>query len=149
MRIVVELLLTQIDHFDVGSAKEVETVMEAIVAAENDAADAGLDDEFGAFDAGFVGDVECGTVGVVAAAGNLGDGVGFGVKNVGLGDVVFFADIFETGGGAVVAVGDDHLVFDDECSNLTALAVGIFSPNGRHTEVPVVEVMIVFHDGGS
>ena len=129
-----------VDDLDAGAAEELDAVVEAVLLVVDDALDAGLDDELGALDAGRGGDVERGTVAVVAAAGELGDGVGLGVENVGLGDVVVvLADVLEAAGGTVVAVADDHLLFDDEGADLTTPAVGVLGPDARHTEVALVE----------
>ena len=132
-----------VDDFDVSPPQEVYAVCEAVVTGVNDAADACLDDELGTFDAGRVGDVERGTFRVVARTGNLGDGVGFGMKHVWLRHaVVVFADIFEAGRRAVVAVADNHLILHDECAHLPSGAIAVFAPNACHAQVAQVEFTV-------
>ena len=123
---LVSLLFVRVDvyKFDIGAAEQFETVFETVFLGIDYALDACLDDELGTFDAGGGGDVEGGAFAAVARPGYLGDGVGFGVEHVGDGQVVVvLAYVLEAGGGAVVAVGDDHLVFYDQCSYLTAFTV--------------------------
>lgn len=113
--------------------------METIASCVYDTSDASLNDKFGAFDARLIGNVERSTIGIVMAACQLGDGIGFRMEDVGFRDIVFFADVFESGWCAIIAVAYDHLVLDDKSSNLTSLAIRIFSPNGGHTKVSAIE----------
>ena len=69
------------------------------------------------------------------------------MKNIGLGYAIFFADVLEATWSAVVAVADDHFVFDDESSHLSTLAVAVLAPNLRHSQVAQVEVAL--KDGAS
>ena len=83
--------------------------------------DARLVDELGALAARRQRDVQRGALGTVAALGQLGDRVGLGMKHVPMGfSFVVFADVGEAARGAVVAVGDDHLVFDNQRADLLA-----------------------------
>ena len=125
------------------AAKELQTVVQPVCLGIYDAFDACLYDEFGAFDAGGGGDVERGAIAGVVGTCQLGDGIGFGMQDVGLGHVaVVFANVFEARGGAIVAIGDDGLVFHDKCTDLTALAVGVLCPNTCHAHVAAVEVVL-------
>ena len=111
-------------QFYAGALEEFQAVGEAILPSVNYALDAGLYDEFGAFDAGRVGDVERSAAGVVARAGNLRYGIGFGVQHIGFGKpVLVLANVLEAGGRAVVAVADNHLVLHDERTHLAARAI--------------------------
>lgn len=113
-----------IAELDAGTAQEFDAVGQPVLLGIYDASDAGLDDEFATLDAGRVGHVERGPVGIVARTGDLGDGIGLGVEDIGLRQsVLVFADVFKTGGGTVITVADDHLVFDDQCTNLAPGAV--------------------------
>ena len=105
--------------------------------------DACLNDEFGTFDAGRGSDIEGGTVAGVVGTCQFGDGVGLGMKHVGLGHVaVVLADIFKTGRGAIVAIGDDGFVLDDKCSHLSAFTVGVLSPNSCHAYITAIEAIL-------
>ena len=128
------------NDFDAGAAKEVDTVGETVLTCIDDSLDATLDDEFGTLDARTVGDVESGTITRIVALGDLGDGISFGMEYVGLGTIVFgLAIVLEACRRAVIAVADDHLFLYDETTYLTALAVGVFGPNGGHTQIAVIE----------
>ena len=122
----------QVLYFNTSSPQKVDAIGEAVVTGIDHTTYAGLYDELGALDAGRIGDVERGALGVVARTSNLGDGVGFGVEDVRLGDAVLFADIFEAGRCAVVAVADDHFVPHDECPYLTAEAITVLAPDASH-----------------
>ena len=127
-------------HGDAGTAQEVGTVRQAVLPAVDNALDACLYDEFGTLYAGRVGDVEGGTVRIVARACNLGDGIGFGMKHIGVGDVVVvLAHVGETAWRTVVAVGYYHLVLHYECAHLPALAVTVLTPDGGHAQIAAVK----------
>ena len=127
-------------HIDVGTAQQVDAVGEAVVLAVYDTADASLDDEFGTLDAGRGGYVDGGTVAVVVAAGELRDGIGLSVEDVGLGDVVVvLADILESARRTVIAVADNHAVFYYQRAYLTTLAIGVLGPNASHLQISLVK----------
>ena len=99
-----------------------------------------LDNELGALDAGGIGHIDRGSLTIVRTAGDLADSVRLGMEHIGLGKAfVIFADILEAYGGAVVSVGDDSLILDDEDAYLPALAVGVFCPDTCHAKVALVE----------
>ena len=128
------------DDFDACATEEIDAIGKTVFTGVDDALDATLDDEFGTLDAGAVGDVESGAIARIVALGNLGDGIGFGMENVGLGTIVFsLAIVLEACGRAIVAVADNHLFLDDETTYLTTLTVGVFGPNGGHTQIAVIE----------
>ena len=102
------------DDFNAGAAKEVDAIGETVLTGIDDALDAALDNELGTLDAGTVGDVECGAIARIVALGDLSDGIGFGMEDVGLGTIVFgLAIILEACGRAVVTIADDHLFLYD------------------------------------
>ena len=104
-----------------------------------------LNNQLGTLDAGRCGDVECCSVAVVGTFCHLGDGVGLGVQNIGLGFAhIILADVLKTRGGSVVAVRDYHLVLDDERTHLTTYAVGVLGPDARHTQVAAVKLSLFF-----
>ena len=116
--------------FDTDPAQQVESLFGAVIVAVNHPSDTGLNNQFRTFDTRGGGDVERRAVAVVGRLGNLRDGVGLGVEHIGFGvALVVLADVFETRRRAVVAVRDDHLVFDDQRPDLAAHAVGVFSPD--------------------
>ena len=128
------------DDFDASTAEEIDAIGETVLTGVDDALDTTLDDELGTLDARAVGDVEGSTIARIVALGDLGDGIGFGMEDVGLGAIVFgLAIVLEACGRAVVAIADDHLFLDDETTYLTTLAVGVFGPNGGHAEIAVIE----------
>ena len=90
-------------------------------------------------------DVERRAVAVVGAFGDLRDGVRFGMEYVGFGlAVLVLADILEARGRAVVTVGNDHLVLDDQRPDLAPYAVRIFSPDAGHAQVTHVQLALFF-----
>ena len=138
------------DDFNAGAAKEVDAVGKTVLTSVDDALDAALDNDFGTLDARTVGDVECGAIARIVALGDLSDGVGFGMENVGLGAIVFgLAIVLEACRRAVIAVADDHLFLYDETTYLTALAIGVFGPNGGHTQIAVIEKFLFGGHGRS
>lgn len=138
------------DDFNAGAAKEVDAVGETVLTGVDDTLDATLDDEFGTLDAWAIGDVESGAIARIVALGNLGNGIGFGMEYVGLGAVVFgLAIVLEACRRAVIAVADDHLFLYDETTYLTALAIGVFGPNGGHTQIAVIEKFLFGGHGRS
>ena len=55
---------------------------------------------------------------------HFGDGVSFGMQYIGFSVVfVILTHILKSYGRTIVSVGDNHLVLDDECSHLAALAI--------------------------
>ena len=65
------------------------------------------------------------------------------MQDIGFGLTRFvLADILEAGRRAVVAVRDDHLVFDDQRPDLAAHAVGVFRPDACHAQVAHVELVL-------
>ena len=131
-------------HFNVGSFQQVYAFGEAIFVGINHALDASLNDELGTFYAWRVGDVERGAIAVVAASGQLGYGVGFGVKDIRLCDVVLvFTHVLKAARRAVLAIADNHLVLDHQCAHLTAFAVAVLCPYTGHTQVALVEEFLL------
>ena len=138
------------DDFNAGAAKEVDAVGETVLTCIDDALDATLDDEFGTLDAWAIGDVEGSAIARIVALGDLGDGIGFCMEDVGLGAIVFgLAIVLEACRRAVIAVADDHLFLYDETTYLTALAIGVFGPNGGHTQIAVIEKFLFGGHGRS
>lgn len=110
--------------FDADPAQQVESLFGAVIVAVNHPSDTGLNNQFRTFDTRGGGDVERRAVAVVGAFGDLRDGVRFGMEYVGFGlAVLVLADILEARGRAVVTVGNDHLVLDDQRPDLAAYAV--------------------------
>lgn len=136
-------------EFDTGPLEQVEAVGDAIKLVEDHSADAGLDDELGALQAGGGGDVEGGTFGGIVGTRHLCDRVGLGMEHIGLGEAVgILAHIFKAGRGAVVAVGDNHGVLHQQGTHFAPLAIGVLGPNGGHAQIaPVDSVLFVvlFH----
>lgn len=138
------------DDFDAGTAKEVDAVGETVLTCIDDTLDATLDDEFGTLDAWAIGDVEGSAITRIVALGDLGDGICFGMEDVGLGAIVFgLAIVFEACRRAVIAIAYDHLFLYDEATYLTALAVGVFGPNGGHTQIAVIKKFLFGGHGRS
>ena len=61
-----DLLFGKMQNFDLGTPQQFQTGVQSVFSHIDYTANAGLNDEFCALDAGFVGDIECGAVGVVA-----------------------------------------------------------------------------------
>jgi hypothetical protein len=138
------------DDFNAGATKEIDAVGETVLTCIDNTLDATLDDEFGTLDAWTIGDVEGSAITRIVALGDLGDGIGFGMEYVGLGAVVFgLAIVLEACRRAVIAVADDHLFLYDETTYLTALAIGVFGPNGGHTQIAVIEKFLFGGHGRS
>ena len=135
----------QVDDLDARAAQQVHAVMHPVVFTENDACDAGLDDEFAALHAGRCRDIERCTLAAVVAPGHFGDGVGLGMQHVGLGVVgILLTHVLKPRRRAVVTVADDHLVLDQQRAHLTAAALGILGPDLRHAQVSGVEQHLFF-----
>ena len=80
-------------------AQQVESLFGAVIVAVNHPSDTGLNNQFRTFDTRGGGDVERRAVAVVGAFGHLGNGVGFGVQDIGFGLTRFvLADILEAAG---------------------------------------------------
>lgn len=136
--------------FNAGPFQQVGAVCQAVLPGIDDLLDTGLDDQFGAFDAGRIRDVHGRSFAVVVGAGNFGDRIGFGMENVGLGEIILiFAHVFESGRGAVVTVRNDHFVLDDQGAYLSSLAVTVFCPYIGHPQIAEVQfflfVFLAFH----
>ena len=66
------------------------------------------------------------------------------MQDVRLGDIVLIlAYILKSTGRAIVSIADDHLVLDDQCPHLAALAITILSPDTCHSEVSVVKLSLL------
>ena len=99
-----------------------------------------LDNELSALNAWGIGHVDSCPRAIVGTAGELCDSVGFGVQDIALGQpILVFADVLKAYGCAIISIGDDALVFDDEGTYLPTLAIGVLSPDASHAEIPLVE----------
>lgn len=126
--------------FDTCPAEQLYTVGDTIELVEYHTADSGLDNQLGTFDTRGGCDIERGAVAGIVAPGDLCDGVGLGMQDVRLGDAVLvLAYVLETGGGAVVTVGNNHLILDDYGPDLAALTIRILGPNSGHAQIALVE----------
>ena len=133
-------LLVYLFNFDSGTFEQVDAVGEPVFVPIHHAFDAGLDDQFGAFQTGRGRNIQGAAFAAVARFGHLGDGVGLGMEDIGLGDAVLvFADVLEAGRRTIVSVRDNHPVFDDEGAYLAAFAVGILGPDSGHFQVSGIE----------
>ena len=103
--LIFAVTLPQVDHLDACAAQQVNTVVHAVILAEHHAPDAGLDDEFAALHAGRGGDIQGRAVAAVVAARHLGDGVGLGMQDIGLGMVgVFLTHVLKPSRCTVIAI---------------------------------------------
>lgn len=134
-------------YLDARAFKQFKAVGDTVKLIEHHPTYSALYDKLRAFKAGGCRDVESGAGRRIVACRNLGDGVGFGVEHVGLGDTVgILTHVFKAGGGAVEAVGYYHAVFDYQCSHLPAAAVGVFGPDAGHAQIaPVESVLLDVH----
>src|SRR5690554_21404 len=138
------LTLRNLEHFNTGSAEQLNAVLYPVGLTKNHTNDAGLNDQLGTFDARRRGNVEGSPIAAVVAAGNLGYGIGFGVQDIGLGHIVcVFAHVFEAGGRSVVPVADDHLAFYQQGPNLAALTIGVLGPNGGHGQIALIQQVLL------
>ncbi len=127
-------------HLYAGTLEQFHAVCDTVHADKHHAFYARLYYELGTFDTRRVRDIQRRAVTVVVRACQFRYGVGLGVQDIGLRDVVLvLADILETGWRAVVSVGDYALVFHYKASYLPSLAIGILRPNLRHAEVSLVK----------
>lgn len=121
-------------YFYVALLKHLFGEVVRVVAVVDDFFDAGVDEHFGADDAGCVGAVEDGVFDGDAEDGGLYDGVLFGVEaaadfvSLALGYVHLFAEaadffaVFESFGCAVVAGAEDVFVFDEDGADFASEA---------------------------
>ena len=106
-----------------------------------------LDDELGALNAGGGSDIDRRSGAVVGATGYLRDGIGLGVQYILLGQPrLVLTDVLEADGRTVIAIGDDALIFDDECTHLPSLAVGVLRPDASHAQIALVEGKLLLVD---
>ena len=131
-------VLPQVDDLDAGTAQQVHAVVHTVVLTEHDATDACLDDEFATLHAGRCGDIERRSVAAVVAAGNLGDGVGLGMQDIGLGPLpaLFLLLVLPARRRAVLAVASVPSAPAQQRAYLSTFTIGIFGPNLRHAQVP-------------
>ena len=65
------------------------------------------------------------------------------MQNVWFCQVVFiFTYILESGRCSILSVGDNHFVFDDQRSYLTALAIRVFRPDACHAYITLVQFQL-------
>ena len=137
------LFALHINHLDASSFQQVDAVGQSVFLTIDHTLDTGLDDEFGTFYARRGRDIERRAVAIVGAAGEFGDGIGFGVKYIGLGNVVLVLTyILKSARSTVIAVADDHFVFHHEGAHLPSLAVAVFCPYLRHAQVALVKLSL-------
>ena len=120
---------------------------EAVFLAINHTLDTSLDDKLGTLDAWRSGNVDGGAIAVVIATRQFSNGIGLGMKHVRLGYVVVvLTHVLKAAGSAVVTIADNHLILYHQRTNLTALAVGVLSPNTCHTQIAYVKftLLVVF-----
>jgi hypothetical protein len=61
------------------------------------------------------------------------------MEDIGLGNiVVILTHVLKATRRAIVTIADDHLILDDQGSNLTAYAIGVLCPYLRHAEIALV-----------
>src|SRR5690554_4435145 len=138
------LTLGNLEHFNTGSAEQLNAVLYPIGLTKNHTNDAGLNNQFGTFDARRRSNVEGSPIAAVVAAGNLGYGIGFGMQDIGLGHIVcVFALVFEAGGRSVVPVADDHLAFYQQGTHLAAFTIGVLGTNGRHGQIALIQQILL------
>ena len=66
-----------------------------------------------------------------------------GMENIRFCQVILvLAYVFEARRSTIVSVGDNHFVFDDQRSYLTALAIRVFRPDACHTYVTFVQFQL-------
>ena len=110
--------------FHACTAQEVDSVGKSVKVVEHYAPDAGLYDEFRTLQTWRGCNVERRAVTRIIAPGYFSNGVCFGVEYVRLGRAcIVFAHVFKSGGRAVEAVGDYHIVFYQQATHFTALAI--------------------------
>ena len=132
--------LCDMHTLDACPLQQVQTVGEAVEVIEYNTPDAGLDYELGTFDTWGGCDIERGAFARIVALGHFGYGICLGVEYIRLGQsMLILADVLKPGGCPVEAVGDYHLVFYNQCSDLTAAAIGVLGPYLCHAEVTLVK----------
>ena len=114
------------DEGDAGLLQEAAAVVVGVSPDIDDALDAGVDDHFGAGEAGLMRDVDHAAVGADAVEGGLDDGVLFGVEGA---DAVAVDDqmadvvaVGQAGRCTVVASGEDASAADDDGADMGAIA---------------------------
>ena len=144
------LLLIYLFHFYADSAEQVHAVRQPVLVLVDDSPYACLDYQLRAFYAGGCRHIQGRALGAVAGLGDLGYGVGLRMQHIRLGDAVLvLADVLEARRGAVVSVGDDHPVLDEQGAHLAAFAVGVPGPYFGHGHVFLVELIHLSSGKGS
>lgn len=151
----------ELHEWDAGFGEEFFGESVGIVAAVDDAFDADADEDAGAEAAWAVGAVEGGAGDGDAHDGGLDDGVLLGVEGAAVfvafagaeahalaGAAAEVGAVGHAGGCAVVAGGDDAVVFDEDGADLAAQAVGAFGDDvGDFHEIGVPVWALVHGEG--
>ena len=135
-------------YSNTGPSEQITTIGKSIFLTVDDSLDACLDNQLGALDTRCVGDIDRCPGAVVGRCGHLSDGIGFCVQYIRFRHVVLIlTDVLEPRRCPVITIGDDHIVFDDEGSDLEAFAVRVLRPYHRHTEIPFVQLKLLLFGG--
>ena len=126
--------LRHLDEGDAGLPQEAAAVVVGVMAGIDYALDAGVDDHFGAGEAGLVGDVDHAAVGADTVEGGLDNGVLLGMEGahaVAVDDqMADFVAVWQAGRRTVVAGGKDAPAADDDGADVGAIA-GAARGNGE------------------
>lgn len=126
-----------------GMAQQLDAIGDAVQFIENYATDASLYYQFGAFHTGRRRDIERRAVAAIVAARHFSDCISLGMKDIGLSVAgVVLTHVLKSRRSSVVTIGNDHAIFHYYGSYLSTLTIGIFCPDGGHSEIPAVEEML-------
>jgi hypothetical protein len=102
----------------------------------DNALDAALQNQFATLFARRQGDVQSAIFGIVGGAGNFQYRIGLSVQDIPMGlALLIFAGIWESTRGAIVAIADDHAVFDQQCAHLFSRTMRKRGPFDGHFHV--------------
>lgn len=131
-------------HSNARLTKEVDALSDAVLRGIHNSADAGLDNELGALHTGGVGHIYGGASAIIIRGSDLSNGICLGMEHISLRlTLIVLALVLKSRRSAIVPVGDDHLVLDDERSYVEPRAVRVFRPYTSHPEVLLIDLQLL------
>ena len=108
-----QLIYGEVHTLNTHLPKQLETLLEAVRVAVYHTLDTCLYDELCTLDTRRCGNIERRAIAVIGALGDLRNGVSLGMQNIGFSLThIILTDILEAGGGAIIAIRDNHLILN-------------------------------------
>ena len=130
----------EVFYLDSCPLHQFDTIVQTVFLCIYNTLDARLYDQFGTFYTWRGGDVKRTSLTVIAAASQFRNSISLRMENVWLGYVVILTDIFKSARCTIVAITDNHFIFYNQCTYLSAFAIAVFSPYTCHSQIAKVEL---------